>query len=321
MDKLKIFFLAITPLIIFLIVSLVVVGDKTSYFTIKNIVKNVKVFDTNIDHCHNINVIEDAKKQNVEISKIVINFDTHSDLYIWRELPKFGSGVEDWLNEYFAKFEEPEVLYWVLPNEEMNDPVIMQTFVSKEDLNDFNSLLGNIKKDPQDVNINLDKKPYVQYLRINTENGVIDDEIIPKKGETIKLGRIGKSKYKIFKLVNCTKETLPTFHGENIFLSVDMDYISNSGYDTINDFETPRTPKEMDKGIYQLLKTIEKKNVKPSILTFTLSRYYLPKDKEKQTLKFFKKFIAISGKKDTRKKYTRSFYNWELTKFEVFDGI
>ena len=320
MNKIKTFLIAITPLMIVSIIGLSIYFNTTNFFTIREITKKVKIFDTNIDHCHSLDILEDAKNQDIEIPKIAINFDTHSDLYYLRKLSKNGGSVEDWLNEYFAYYNEPEVLYWVIPELEIQNKEIMEIFKEFDDIPD-NSILGNIRNNPEKVNTNIGVTPYIQYFKINTENGELD-EIIPKDGEQVKLGLENpNSKYKIFKFINCTKSSLPDFKGKNVFLSIDMDYVSNSGFDTTEGFTINRTPEEINQEISNILNTLKKKNIRPTILTMTLSRYYLPKKDEPQVLKFFKSFMSISGLKDNRKEYTRTFDGPRIFEGPKYKGI
>lgn len=303
MSKFKIFLLSITPLLTVLLIGIIVYFNISPIPKIKQICKNLKVIDANKDHNQALDVVEYAKKQGINIPKTIINFDTHSDMYVYKKInPKYGAHIYDWVNEFFAKNPEANEIYWVMPLEEALDKDIQDIFIEKDEQFAF-PILGNSQKETSEVNPLVDKTPYIQYFILDTTNSYMT-EIVKKEDEN-KLKNQKNKQYKKVKVITCTQNTLPDFKNKNVLLSIDIDYINNSGYDTANNFKTLKTSSEIDRDINKLLNVIHKKHISPEIITLTLSPEYVPQENQPQMLDFFKTFIKYSGKKDALQEYTR----------------
>lgn len=297
----QILIITIIILLLLLITGITLYSKISPKLHIENICKNLQIIDANEDHNQALDVIEYAQKNKVKLPNTIINFDTHSDLYVYKKInPKYGAHIYDWLNEFFAKNPEAEVIYWVMPREEALDKDMQETFI-EPDLEYKSPVQGNSQKNKKDVNPYVDKKPYVQYFILNTTNSYMT-EITNKKDE-LKLKN--SPKLKRIKLITCTTKTLPKFKNKPVILSIDADYIVNSGYDTTNDFKIEKSSKKIDKDLKNLIREINKKQINPQIISLTLSPKYVPKKHQKQILNFFKYFIEHSGKQDNLKEYSR----------------
>lgn len=302
MGKLKTIFIGLIPLLIaFITLSLIYYYSDSR--KIKFICKNVKIIDANIDHNQALDVIDYAKSKNIKIPKTIINFDTHSDMYVYKTInPKYGAHVYDWLNEYFAANPNAEELYWVMPLEEAINKDMQLEFITGYDDELFDIVQGNIIKDEKLVNPNVHQIPYIQYFVLNTKTSYMKE--VQNKKEALEF--IHKNpQYKTLKIITCTEKTLPDFKNKNVVLSIDSDYISNSGYDTTIGFSNNKSEQEIKIAISKLLSTIKNKNIRPEIISLTLSPKYVPEEDEEQMYNFMQKFIKYSGKKDVIQEYTR----------------
>lgn len=312
MNKHQKFLISIIPLIIFILISLICIFQ-SPMIPINIISKNLQIIDQNIDHNQALEVLEYAKKNNVKIPSTIINFDTHSDVFLFQEIDKErGAQIANWLNEAFAKYPNIKQLYWVMPDEEAINPELQAMFIQKESIEDI-MLYGNSQKNSNEVNPNVHKIPYVQNFLVDTKTGYIK-EITNEKDKNKVLPLDPKfPKYKEIKIITCTKSTLPNFKNKNVILSIDGDYISNSGFDTQLNFTNNRTKKEISKETQKIIKTLVEKEIRPSIISLTLSPVYVPDEDTNDVMKFFKTFIKYSGKKDALDSYTR--YDWYKQQF------
>ena len=300
MEKLKIFLISITPL---LLVSLIGFGiyNNLEQTKIKTICKNLKLIDVNIHHNQALDAIELAKEKNIKVPDTIINFDTHSDIYVYQGIGQDGAHIYDWLNEYFAKNKNADTLYWVMPEEETQmknfDIIFKDIDIKGVDM----SLLGNSKKPKDKVNSKINETPFIQDFLVDTKTSYME-EIISTKDED----KLKNPRYKKIKIITCTEKTLPNFKGKNVILSLDMDYISNSGFDTIENWSHNRDAKEIDIALSKMIMTIKKKNIRPEIISITLSPQYVPKKDRQQLAYFIENFLQNSGKQDILQEYTRT---------------
>lgn len=279
---------------------------------IGEITKNTKLIDINEDHNQALDVSEYAVKNGIEIPKILINFDTHSDVYLNVPTLKFKSArVENWINEYLAKNPNVEELYWVMPDDEAHNLSLQTLFAENDFLAIKNStpLYGNsLNTDIRWLHFvftPLDKKPYTQEFLIDSKTGLINEiSRIPEVNEKTFSPDI---KYKKIKITTCTQKTLPNFDGKQVFLSIDADYTSNSGFDTVENFKIVKNENEISKTFYDIFNTIKSKNIQASIISLSLSPQYLPRKHHKFVYELFEKIIKSSGKKDEINTYTRRY--------------
>jgi len=279
---------------------------------IKDVTANTKIIDANQDHNQALDVAEFAQSQGIEPPKIIINFDTHSDITLNDNIiPPQKARIDNWLDEYIAKFPQVEHLYWVMPREEDSNLYLRMFFGENKikDLPYIAMFYGNSIKNDMRLHFlfnPLRKKSYTQEFLINPKTGNLN-EYVPDPPPINSYLFDPKIKYKKIKITTCTEDTLPDFKGKEVFLSIDADYISNSGFDTYGKFTNDKTPPQIDQALYSMIKTLKDKNIRPSVIDLTLSPQYLPQDDHQQLIEFFKTMLKISGKKDALQKYTRSY--------------
>ena len=189
----------------------------------------------------------------------------------------------------------------------------LQVIFAQNDINELfdgvefygNSLYFEL---PQDYFIKntLNKISYSQDFIIDKRNGRLN-EYIEKNKYSQQLTNQYTNFGKRIKITTCTIDTLPDFKGSKVFLSIDADYISNSGFDTYEGFKIRKTPKGIEQGFTDIFKTIKEKNITPEILTMTLSPQYLPKEHHTQVEHIFEFIIHTSGKQDEIKTYKRQY--------------
>ena len=273
---------------------------------LQEITKYTQLIDANSDHNQALDVMEYAKENNIKIPKTIVNFDTHSDIYLndYQTFP--DSGVEDWLNEYIAQNPEVDTLYWVVPDEEANN-ILMQILMAVKIFDipkEFSPLMGNsiAKMNPFHFVFNpLNKKSFTQNFLIDPQTKTMNEYI---KGHKLneKLFK-NNIKYKNVRIITCTKDTLPNFKGEQVFLSLDSDYMSNSGFDTALNFKFIKSNQEIFNTFYSVFKTTKDKKMKPVIISMSLSPQYLPKSKHSYVEKILQLAIKYSKKQDIIKNY------------------
>ena len=65
----------------------------------------------------------------------------------------------------------------------------------------------------------------------------------------------------------------------------------------------------MKKAFNSLLKTLVKKNIRPEVISLTISPIYLPLEHQETVINFYKDFIKYSGKEKALNEYTRTHIN------------
>ncbi|MBQ8460184.1 hypothetical protein IJ541_08805 [bacterium] len=327
MEKLK---LVGISFIVFLLIICAFVFNKSNtpdtVSVIREVTENTKLIDANTDHNQVLDVAEYAQKNGLEIPPILINFDTHSDMYLNYPVIKYGAaGVENWINEYLAKYPEVKELYWVMPKEEAHN-LPLQTFFA-EDCYDYIIMGTGMYGNAMIKNMNLLKfvfnpltrNAYTQNFVIDTKTGSLNEYI---KGNEINKILFPKGrKYKKIKIITCTENTLPDMTGKRVFLSIDADYVSNSGFDTTDDFAIYKTPQGIDAGFYSIFKTLKNKNIKPEIISMSLSPQYLPKGHHNQVQNIFEYVIKISEHQDEILNYTRKYSEAQNHLSEIYNKL
>ena len=275
---------------------------------ITNIVENTKVIDKNIDHNQALDVIEYAQKQRIKPPSILINFDTHSDMYLNQKIsPTEGAKIEDWINEYIAKNDNVDTVYWVMPKEEALDFKLRFIFGFNDEaaLLSGTPLYGNTLKlfMPRFLFIPLNLKAYKQNALIDPKTAILNEYVKNYKYNKILFDK--NTKYRKVTIINCTENTLPDFKDKDVFLSIDADYLSNLGFDTTEDFQIQKTSQEVYETFHSMMNTLDKKHVRPSVISMTLSPQYLPAQHHEQVQDLFEQVLNIAKKPDALSSYTR----------------
>nr|QGT49656.1 hypothetical protein Melaina855_0430 [uncultured Candidatus Melainabacteria bacterium] len=283
---------------------------------IKEVTKNTQLIDLNTDHNQVLDVSQYAKKNKIKIPEVLVNFDTHSDIYLNYPVIKEGSaGVENWINEFIAKNPSVKEVYWVMPIEEARD-LNLQTLFAENDLH----LIPRGKATPlygNSMNQNirwlhfvfnpLFKELFTQEFLIDTNTGLLNE--IPQDEKLKKFLFNQNNQYKQIKIITCTEKTLPDLKDKKVFLSIDADYSSNSGFDTVEKFKFIKNQKEIEQVFYSIFKTAKEKNLQPEIITLSLSPQYLPEKHHEFIAKIFYYILQISGKNDLIYTYLHEYDN------------
>lgn len=311
MKKLFIILILITFILVTTVILFNIKPDKTcsNYdleSVIKEVTKNTQLIDANTDHNQVLDVAEYAVKKGIKLPEIIVNFDTHSDIYLNDNKTFPDSGVEDWLNEYIAKNPQVDTLYWVMPDEEaINIPIQILMALKVYDIpKEFSPLLGNsiAKMNPLYFVFNpIYKKNFSQNFLIDPKTKTINEYI---EGHKLNRNLFKKGiKYKKLKIITCNKDTLPDFKGKEVFLSIDSDYMSNSGFDTALDFKFVKSEQNIFNTFYSIFETTKNKNMKPVIISMSLSPQYLPKSRHKYVDTILKQAIIYSNKQNVITNY------------------
>ena len=276
---------------------------------IKHVTQYTKIIDANIDHNQALDVYEYANKQGIKTPNILINFDTHSDIYLNQKvIHQDGAGIENWINEFIAKNPNVEEVYWVMPKEAALSLKMRVAFLYnniREITWGFPLFGACFKKNTlTEIILPITIKPYISNYLINPKDGVLNEYVEDNELNDILFNK--NIKYKKIKIITCTENTLPNFNGAEVFLSIDADYLSNSGYDTFEDFKNNKNERSIRKVYKSIFKTIREKNINPTIISLTLSPQYLPKEDHKQVLELFNNTFVTSKHKDTLSNYKRS---------------
>lgn len=283
---------------------------------LKKIASETKVVDAHLDHNQALDVAEYAKAKGIKLPSILVNFDTHSDIVINTNF--FGKdkqrdiNIESWINEIVSKNPEIKEIYWVMPDEEATSIFLKAPF-AVDDLSNIQEpqvLYGNSTNKKLSMFhffFNpLDKKAYEQELLLDTKTGKINEN--PNDEKLVKewFNKTEKELKKI-KLITCTTKSLPDFEGKKIFLSIDADYTSNSGFDTVNDFTFIKSENEIKETFYSIFKTLDEKNVKPVIISLSLSEQYLPQIRHQYVADIFTRIMITTNMPDAIETYTRQY--------------
>ena len=307
--------------IIILIITAVICSKKSTqdYYklditsNVRQVTKSVDLVDINTDHNQVLDVVEYMKTNKIKVPSTLINFDTHSDILLNAKVLSIKeSSVATWINNALAKYPQINEVYWVMPTELATD-IGLQGLFASNDLNYLDTpqtFFGNSTNAKISffhfVSNPLTKKAYEQELLIDPATGMInenttDDELIKK------LFGKDKSKLRKVKLITCTEKTLPDLKDKDILLSIDADYTSNSGFDTVDDFRFIKNSAGINATFYSIFETLKNKNAQPRIITLSLSPQYLPERHHEFVNEIFGHILYVANKTDKIEKYKNKY--------------
>lgn len=280
---------------------------------VRQATKSVELIDINTDHNQVLDVAEYMKSHKIKIPSTLINFDTHSDIFLNSKPLKYKeTSTASWINNFLAKYPEVNEIYWVLPLEAATNIGLNYIF-SDNDLAYLDTpqpLYGN-STNPEISLTHFVFKPltqqaYTQELLVDETTGMINENTDDNKLINDLFGK-EKSKLRTVKLVTCTEKTLPDLKDKDILLSIDADYTSNSGYDTIEDFSFVKTGAGVNATFYSIFKTLNQKHIQPRIITLSLSPQYLPEIHHRYVNEIFEHILYTANKQDVIEKYKNKF--------------
>jgi len=325
MNKSKIFYLSciLTALLILIVFAVYFFKDYKLKVLIKELTVNTNIVDTNIHHNQVLDVLKYAKRKKAEIPDIIVNFDSHSDMYI--NIPSENT-IADWINSIFRDYDNVDTIYWVIPDE-MSEYKFFQEHFSEYKILEYNGaweeLCGNavninMKKDYL-KNKPLNKFPFVQEFLVNKTNGTLVENI--KDTPAYKKFVTNETQFRKVKVYSVTKDSLPDFKHKKVFLSIDADYFSNTGYDTAVHYAFIKSKNEIKRDFYNVFETIKDKNINPVIISLTVSPLYTPKDYFSFLINMLQKVNKYSGIKDNIKIYKNTIEGKRLYLVEKIDFI
>lgn len=212
----------------------------------QQVLEDVRFHKGTIEHTGGVETLGEAKRlglmkdrQNVAL----INVDSHSDLFNYR---RFWTGltIGNWVNKAILDHPEINEIVWVMPSE----------------------IAKVAKKHPKRWRYS----PILDY----GEHRVLYVNRANRKTYFYKPPRdLNKhpEKYESITLRMVTAEELPNFKNRPVYLSVDMDYFSNIGFDT---YKSTRVPYRGNKQVEALFEKLHDAGVKPFIANTAISPKY-----------------------------------------------
>lgn len=259
------------------------IPSETDISNIKYVFEGAKLVDNFYDHNQMIDVLRYANNKGLNIKDIpiLINCDTHSDVYL-NSVPT--KSVADWVNTVLNEYPNITDFYWVVSGNMVKDFKYGRILSGKkkEDATKANPFFQNI-----DVVADLKKEESVQSYYM-MPNG----KLLYAKDDAEAKSYIQKN-YRKIRLHICTEKNLPDFKNKKVITTFDMDYFSNSGNDTINNYADNKTAKKLNKAFSQILSTFAEHNIQPVIHGNCYSSdKYLPKEDLKQAMEFANTIIS-----------------------------
>ena len=263
------------------------------------IFSNAKFVDTFNDHNQMLDAIEYARNNGVNIDEIdtLINFDTHSDLYI--NGTRNHETIADWINSCLSKNPNMTDFYWVVPTNMVYDKEVGNILNGTDTTSFTRDIQG--RRTPLFRNVgtvaDLQNEESVQTYLIGPDDASTRGDIryVTNEDEIAALKQKG---YRELKVHICTAENLPSFKGHKVITSLDMDYFSNSGVDTIREYRDNKTAEELNEAMSDFLRTMVEKDIQPVIHGSCFSDdYYLPPEDLKQAEEFAAAILETSPQK------------------------
>ena len=262
---------------------------------IEKIFGGVAFADSFNDHNQMLDAIKYAENNGINLSivDILINFDTHSDLYFNTNR---GNTIADWVNKCLAEHPNIKDYYWVVPDNTVKDKEYGDILNGDDDMiisgktYDERALVRSI---PLVKNLNtvacLETEESIQTYYIDTKGTLIYPPKEEDRQELISEG------FREIRIHICTKENLPNFKDKQVITSFDMDYFSNSGADTTTNYRDNKTAEEINQATSELLQTMVEKDIYPIIHANCFSGDdYLPSEDLKQAKEFADVILSVT---------------------------
>lgn len=231
---------------------------------LKEIAKN-SFADNNFHHNQAIDVIDFAIKNNyfdVTQSPILINLDAHSDIYVNTENVDLTRG--NWINYLISKYNFREI-YWVIPTYISKN---CSYFKQKQNLDNYCLTRSD---EPIDIS---DKSIQILYYDFQANTLHTKGKIDYVNDNCIKFGLdkiFNINKYKKVILHRVPINKLPDFKNKNVFLTIDGDYYSNCGYQTIENRCIHNRNEELKRMFLTDITTLIQKNITPKLISMCIS--------------------------------------------------
>jgi len=204
----------------------------------------VRLFYTRRNHTAGLTTLNIAREKGLLANRpnmILMNVDSHSDLYFQQKSNTIDSG--NWVNTALLNHPEISEVIWVMP------PEIAHSQLSHPSLERNSAVWAYCSQTPIFIG--------------ETENEIYFDKIPPEK-------TLASKHYRCIQLYMVTADKLPDLKNRHIYLSMDMDYFSNTGWDTYRQTEVPYQPAR----VQQLFNRLDKANIRPFLVNVAFSPEY-----------------------------------------------
>ena len=258
---------------------------------INKIFKNSYI-EINTNHNEALNVFENYIKKNGKRIPLLVNFDTHSDVYINKK--NYIATIANWVNFCFKNFGVTE-FYWIIPNYIIENSEYRKTYQQKTNLR-----IGPLRCF-ENIDLDLNKVTKQQFLFDKNTNELISINklaLINKKCKIFNMPDIEKQLTSLISIdINIlTISNLDILSGKEILLSIDADYFCNSGFDTADRINNKYiTEKELTENINLFLDKLSENEINPCAVSLTYSPIYIQK-KYYQNIEQFFNLVKNSGK-------------------------
>ena len=256
----------------------------------KDMFKRVALVDAFKNHNQIIDTIKKAEKRFIKIPHVLVNFDTHSDIYL--DKPAENT-IADWVNTVARDYDITDA-YWVVPDVGLFNINTKEFFFgyNAENTKTFrgNYSYNNVYRDLS--------KPLTQRFLLEKINGtMVMDSVNYSKEEFASYLQTGK--YKEIRVHICTKASLPKIK-QDFILSIDADFFNNCGFDS--DYHTEQLPFDKERAWEEFLEVWDKKMRRATIVGLCISPEYIGFSVLGATRGFYE-YILNAVKKYSKKLY------------------
>lgn len=200
------------------------------------------------DHNQMLDAMEYAKKQGVNIddATVLINFDTHSDVYI----NSLGSeSIANWVNSAIAQNPNITDFYWVVSENMIADKEFGNILSGNQVENSFDDKAGAPLYQNVGIKTDLKNSESIQTYYISPDGFLFEDD------------SYGDSRP--IRIHITTEKNLTDFSGQKVISTFDMDYFSNSGVDTYTLYRDNKNEAELNQAFSQILQTLADHHIQP----------------------------------------------------------
>lgn len=180
---------------------------------------------------------------------VLLNFDSHSDMYAGSARPNEES-IAQWVNSVIATNPNVNEVYWVLPQDFRDNPEYNAEYINHQGPQDSQDRV--FVQSPRDVT-----------LYFNPADRSLS---------TTRPADYSPEKYRQIELHKRTIDELPNFQGQRTAVSIDLDYFDNRGYDTSYGAEVNYRGEE---GFARFADGLRDANIRPVFTTVSASPEYV----------------------------------------------
>lgn len=247
---------------------------------IRKAIKNISYINAFKDHDQILDALISAEKRFLKIPKILVNFDTHSDIYVDKQIEEYS--IANWINTAVQRYGINQI-FWVIPERGLFNPTCFGFFFG-ENIGNSNVFNGNydIHKVYKDI-----KKPLTQRFLFDILNASVSSESAKYSDEEFN-SYLKTGKYKKIIVNTCTASNLPKIN-KDFILSIDGDYFNNCGFDSNS--ITEQIPFNTNKAYNDFIDFYSKKLKKASIVGLCISPEYVGFDANGLTRRFYEYFL------------------------------